>query len=296
MEDSFGEFLDLLGWREAVFSFNMFFLQSHVHRLWPSLWGPCFEFDHQKEKIKIKIKLIDTHVDMRNGYFIYCPHSLHWQLEGAYTEIHDWKIEGWSGKGLGRVYGRFWVQVPMETKKDVMSWRVSKKDIFTVKSFFSSLAPCIGREFPSSLVWNPWVPKGVSFFAWEAIWRRILTMDQLKRRGWALSSRCYLCKADEESANHVLIHCPKAAMIWHLNFALFGVHWVLPNSIKETILGWNGTFVGKKRKKAWNAAPLCLFWTLWNERNKRIFEDTELADQAILRSFLYMFSGWVRVQ
>ena len=84
-------------------------------------------------------------------------------------------------------------------------------------------------------------------------------MDQLKRRGWVLPSRRYLCKADEESANHVLIHCPKAAMIWHLIFALFGVHWVLPNSIKETILGWNGTFVGKKRKKAWNATPLCLF-------------------------------------
>ncbi|RVW72345.1 putative mitochondrial protein [Vitis vinifera] len=103
--------------------------------------------------------------------------------------------------------------------EDVMYWRVSKKDIFTVKSFFSSLAPCIGREFPSSLVWNPWVPKRVSFFAWEAIWGRILTMDQLKRRGWALPSRCYLCKADEESANHV-IHCPKATMICTL-FLLF---------------------------------------------------------------------------
>ena len=97
--------------------------------------------------------------------------------------------------------------------EDVMYWRVSKKDIFTVKSFFCSLAPCIGREFPSSLVWNPWVPKRVSFFAWEAIWGRILTLDQLKRRGWALPSRCYLCKADEESANHVFIHCPKATMI-----------------------------------------------------------------------------------
>ena len=97
--------------------------------------------------------------------------------------------------------------------EDVMFWRVSKKGFFTVKSFFSSIVPCIGREFPLSLVWNPWVPKRVSFFAWESIWRRILTMDQLKRRGWVLPSRCYLCKADEESTNHVLIHCAKAAMI-----------------------------------------------------------------------------------
>ena len=33
-------------------------------------------------------------------------------------------------------------------------------------------------EFPSSLVWNPWAPKRVNFFALEAIWGRILTMDQ----------------------------------------------------------------------------------------------------------------------
>ena len=44
-------------------------------------------------------------------------------------------------------------------------------------------------------------------------------------------------------------------MIWHLIFVLFGVHWVLPNSIKETILCWNGTFVGKKRKKGMECSP-----------------------------------------
>ena len=177
--------------------------------------------------------------------------------------------------------------------KDIMSWWVSKKGFFTIKSFYSNLVPCNGREFPSILVWNPWVPKRVNFFAWEAIWGRILTMDQLKRSGWILPSRCFLCK-EEESANHVLIHCPKVAMISHLIFALFGVQWVMPNSIKETILSWNDSFVGKKRKKAWNAAPLCLFWTLWKERNRKVFKDTELADQVILWSFLYMFSDWVR--
>ena len=149
--------------------------------------------------------------------------------------------------------------------------------------------------FLESLVWNPWVPKRVSFFAWEAIWGRILTMDQLKRRGWILPSRCFLCKVEEESTNHVLIHYPKVAMIWHLIFALFGVQWVMPNSIKETILSWSGSFVGKKRKKAWNATPLCLFWTLWKDKNRRVFEDTKLADQTILWSFLYMFLDWVRV-
>ena len=35
--------------------------------------------------------------------------------------------------------------------------------------------------------------------------------------------------------------------------------------------------------------------TLWKERNRRAFEDSDLIDHAILRSFMYMFLEWVRV-
>ena len=37
-------------------------------------------------------------------------------------------------------------------------------------------------------------------------------------------------------------------MIWQLNFALFGVQWVMPNSIKETILSWHDSLLGRKEK------------------------------------------------
>ena len=34
---------------------------------------------------------------------------------------------------------------------------------------------------PVKLLWNPLVPTKVGFFAWEAWWSKILTMDQLKK-------------------------------------------------------------------------------------------------------------------
>ena len=112
-----------------------------------------------------------------------------------------------------------------------------------------------------------------AFFAWEASCGKVLTLDRLKRRGWTLANRCFLCLVEEEYIDHVLIHCSKAKVLWELIFALFGVSWVLPLSVKETLLGWNGSFVGKKHQKAWKAAPLCLFWTVWKERNKIAFEN-----------------------
>ena len=37
------------------------------------------------------------------------------------------------------------------------------------------------KGFPYRLVWNP-VPVKIGVFAWEAVWDKVLTLDQLKRR------------------------------------------------------------------------------------------------------------------
>ena len=78
----------------------------------------------------------------------------------------------------------------------------------------------------------------VNFFAWEAFWEKILTLDHLKRRGWSLPNRCYLCKGEEESANHILIHCPKESMLWHLILAIFDVQLVMSFSIRDVLISW----------------------------------------------------------
>ena len=70
-----------------------------------------------------------------------------------------------------------------EGKEDKVCLVETKSGTFFVKSLFASLE--IGRvvQFPSSVVWNVWVPCKVCFFAWEATWGKTLTLDQLQRRG-----------------------------------------------------------------------------------------------------------------
>ena len=125
-----------------------------------------------------------------------------------------------------------------------------------------------------------------SFFGWEATWGKAL-IDQLQKRGWPLANRCYLCQRHEESIDHILLHCAKARTLWMLLFSLFGVQWVLPATVKATLLGWDGSFVGEKRKGVWRASPLCLFWTVWKARNKVAFEEEELSIQRPKNSFVY---------
>ena len=42
--------------------------------------------------------------------------------------------------------------------------------------------------------------------------------------------------------------------------------------------------MGKKRKKIWMAAPLCLFWTLWRPRNRLVFENEVVTSAQRIKS------------
>ena len=59
--------------------------------------------------------------------------------------------------------------------------------------------------------------------------------------------------------------------------------------VREVLLSWHGSFVGKNMKKAWKAAPLYIFWVLWLDRNRSAFDNFESTDQTIKNSFLYIF-------
>ena len=57
-------------------------------------------------------------------------------------------------------------------------------------------------------------------------------------------------------------------------------------------MGWSASFVDKKRGKAWRAAPLCLFWTVWKERNVIVFDNEVLSIQRMKNSFVCNLFSW----
>ena len=97
--------------------------------------------------------------------------------------------------------------------EDRMLWKETKDGIFSVKSLYSALVSRRVVQFPNSIIWSPWVPTKVGFFAWEASWGKVLSLDQLKERGCILANRCFLSCVEEESIDHILIHCTKARVL-----------------------------------------------------------------------------------
>ena len=82
---------------------------------------------------------------------------------------------------------------------DNISWKGSTGDSFSVSDAFKVLTPSVTPLFLVKGIWAPCVPTKAAFFAWEAAWGKMLTLDKLQRRGWHLPNRCYLCCHNEES-------------------------------------------------------------------------------------------------
>ena len=62
--------------------------------------------------------------------------------------------------------------------------------------------------------------------------------------------------------------------------------WTKPCSVRETLLSWQTSSVGKKHRKVWKAAPLHIFWTVWKARNRLAFKDDVISIQRLKYSFL----------
>ena len=156
-------------------------------------------------------------------------------------------------------------------EEDSVIWKEGRDGLFRVKIEYSVFASPIVAEFLNSNIWVDRVPTKIAFFAWEATWGKVLTLDRLQRRGWQFPNCCFLCGCEEETINHILIHCTVVRVLWDIILGLFGVQWAFPESVKEVLFSWKGSFVGKKRKKLWKSILLYIFWTIWKEMNRLAF-------------------------
>ena len=169
---------------------------------------------------------------------------------------------------------------------DKISWKGLAGCTFSISEAVKVLNSRVTPLFPIKSIWVHFVPTNAAFFAWEAAYGKVLTLDKLQRRGWQLPNRCYLC------GHHILLHCPVVNHFWDLFFSLVGLYWVFPKTIKDALLSWNGYFVGKNRRYMWKFVPLCIFWIVWKERNLIAFRDGTVDVQKLKHSFVYKLWSW----
>jgi hypothetical protein len=140
---------------------------------------------------------------------------------------------------------------------DRVVWNISKEN-FEVKTFYKALVCHEAAYFPWKGIWHVKVPKRVAFFVWTAALGKILTHDNLRRRGIVVVEWCVMCKKHGESVDHLFLHCDVARVVWSYFYRLFGVEWVMPSSVLDLLSGC-GTLLGRGFAiRIWKQVPLCV--------------------------------------
>ena len=91
--------------------------------------------------------------------------------------FQDWELEE-----VNHFLGHISV-VKVQEGEDFLVWKIVRKGMFKVKSYYRSLKVENNPLFPAKEVWGSYAPLRTRFFAWEAVWGKISTVDMLMREG-----------------------------------------------------------------------------------------------------------------
>jgi hypothetical protein len=137
-------------------------------------------------------------------------------------------------------------------------------------------------------IWKSWALPKCRFFLWLVAHKRCWTADRLAKRGLNHPDKCLLCDQEEETIDHLLVQCSFSREFWYLLLRKFGLHSLAPQPTANSFLGWwevVGGAVFGLTKKGLNSLIILGARTLWNHRNKCIFDGCNPSTVSILVVF-----------
>ncbi|OVA17172.1 Reverse transcriptase zinc-binding domain [Macleaya cordata] len=158
---------------------------------------------------------------------------------------------------------------------DSRVWRWEKGGVFSVESCYAAIHKGGIENFYHNSIWDTLIPTKISFFIWLVHHNSAPTQDILAKKGMIIVNRCYLCRSDGESVNHMLLHCPFTREIWTSFLVEFGISWAFQKEVKYVFAEGVTKCFSEKGSVLWRLLPFAVCWIVWRERNERCFNVNE---------------------
>lgn len=103
----------------------------------------------------------------------------------------------------------------------------------------------------------------IKLFMWLVQHRKILTWDNIKKRGVLGPSRCQLCEAQEETMEHLLNNCIFTSKLWDSFATIFQQSDRDKGSIINTLNNWRRNFSNYEVfGSTWALTPSFIIWNV----------------------------------
>jgi hypothetical protein len=125
--------------------------------------------------------------------------------------------------------------------------------------------------------------ENINFSLGHLLHSKILTADEMLKKNWNCNPLCSLCGQQQETAEHLCLHCPFALQVWNLATSWSDGLILLP-SVDASLGDWWITSLRalpKVQRRTKAAILIYIAWNLWKERNRRIFQGAFLTPQQV---------------
>lgn len=173
--------------------------------------------------------------------------------------------------------------------QDQLRWGNNKEGTFNLKEAKSILLE-LGSHVPDKIWQKLWKHQGwmkIKLFMWLVLQKKVLSWDNIRKRVILGPSICQLCKAQEETMEHIPNNCIYSSWLWDS----FAIIFQNTNRDKENIINtlnnWSRNFSDNEfLSLAWALTPSFIIWNVWKGRNKRIFKDEKNLPQRLFEQTL----------
>ena len=162
----------------------------------------------------------------------------------------------------------------LSQERDTVVWNLTANGQYSAKSAYT--AQFLGKMKQPDLdaAWKIWAEGNVKFFFWLLLQNRNWTADRLRDRGWPHDDVCCLCHQEFETANHLAMHCSFAKEVWSF---FTGSHSSMVQLLcQSNYIGewWSKARrgAGAEQQKKDTTTAIYIFWHVWKERCRRIFQ------------------------
>ncbi|XP_056860010.1 uncharacterized protein LOC130508492 [Raphanus sativus] len=131
-------------------------------------------------------------------------------------------------------------------------------------------------------IWFSQATPKFAFMTWIAARNRLATMDRISYWNQGVDSTCVLCKAAQETRNHLFFQCTFSSQLWEqlVKGILRNAHTQNWDDIIELI---SVSTMERKKTLSLRYAFQISVYTIWRERNKRRHGDSPMPLQVLLK-------------
>jgi hypothetical protein len=132
------------------------------------------------------------------------------------------------------------------------------------------------------------------FFAWTLLHNKILTSDNLQKWGWPCNQNCSICNLSPETAAHLCKDCPFAEEVWSMILSWVDLRFLDGISKTGTLYTWwlrLRMLCSKQSRKSFDGLLIYFWWSLWLERNNRIFKGQQRTIEQVVQVVKVLVGG-----